>query len=305
MEMPRIRQEINTHPRKFEHGYPYAPTPRIYKLPERELQPYSVHPGTGAGGMATQDKLKEIGPETTFKAAETRAIELFSSETDLEYEKQLRRSFWKAGFSRELCNKVIEAHQDKEQKKRNLRKSGNAQPPILREEGQQAALQPQQTEAPPGEALSIHPKDVAIEGWNVNGREILEEAEYYNKRALERAHSGEAHLGVLKDWSLVDLPPGTRLVTMQGAGGAVQKISWQKYNGCRRMEFILPQTNSSRKVETGRSDRTTGQDGSDCGDDDNPVAAQTHSGPKQQDSGQAQNELGVPTAELKQGPKAK
>jgi hypothetical protein len=303
--MPRIRQEITTQPRKIEHGYPYAPVPRTYKLPVRELQPYPVHPSTGTGGMAAQDKLKEIGPETTFKAAETRAIELFNSETDLEYEKQLRRSFWKAGLSRELCNKVIEAHQDKEQKKRELRKSGNAQPPILREEGQQASLQPQQTEAPPDEALSIQPKDVAIEGWNDDGRDILEEAEYYNKRALERARSGEACLGVLNDWSLVDLPPGTRLVTMQGARGAVQKISWQKYNGCRKMEFILPQTNSSRKLETGRPDRTTGQDGSDCGDDDNPAAAQSVSGPKQQDSGQAQNELAIPTAEPRHGPKAK
>jgi hypothetical protein len=275
IEIPRIRQEITTHPRQIEHGYPYAPVPRTDKLPVRGLQP---HPGTGRGGMAAQDKLKEIGQETTFKAAETRAIELFNSETDFEYEKQLKRSFWKAGLSRELCNKVIEAHRDKEQKKRELRKSGNARPPILREEGQRAALQPQQTEATPVEALSIQPKDVAIERWDDNGREILEEAEYYNKRALERARPGEASLGVLKDWSLVDLPPGTRLVTMQGAGGAVQKISWQKYNGCRRMEFILPRTNSARKVETGRPDRMAGQDESDCGDDDNPATAQTHSG---------------------------
>ena len=104
---------------------------------------------------------------------------------------------------------------------------------------------PQQTEAPQGEGRWAQPKNVATEGWDDNDREILEEVEYYNKRVLERARPGEAYLGVLKDWSLIDLPPGTRLVTMQSAGGAAQKISWQKYDGCRRMEF-LPRTNSAR-----------------------------------------------------------
>lgn len=244
--------------------------PRTDKLSVRELQ---LHPGTGTGGMSAQDKLREISPETTIKAEMTSAIKLFCSNRDLEYEKHLRRLFWKTGLSRELCNKVVQAHRDKEQKKRDLRKSGNAQPPILREDGQQATIQPQQAETFQVEGRSSPLKKVATEGWDDDDREILEEAEYYNNRALKRSQPGEAYLGVLKNWSLVDLPPGTRLVTLQGAGGAVQKISWHKYNGCRSIKFIPPPTDPAGGLETGRPDRRIGQDQSELGDDGNPATA--------------------------------
>jgi hypothetical protein len=67
--------------------------------------------------------------------------------------------------------------------------------------------------------------------------DVAAEAEYYNRKALERAYPGEAYNGATKDWAIVDVPPGTERVEMKGAGGGVQEISWQRYNGVRRSKF--------------------------------------------------------------------
>ncbi|CAN9458782.1 unnamed protein product [Alternaria alternata] len=64
------------------------------------------------------------------------------------------------------------------------------------------------------------------------------EADFYNRKALERAYPGEAWNGVTKDWSIIDVPPGTSRVRMDGIGGAAQEITWQRYNGVRRSKFI-------------------------------------------------------------------
>jgi hypothetical protein len=37
---------------------------------------------------------------------------------------------------------------------------------------------------------------------------------------------------------LVDVPPGTSRVRMDGIGGGAQEVSWQRYNGARRSRFI-------------------------------------------------------------------
>lgn len=64
------------------------------------------------------------------------------------------------------------------------------------------------------------------------------EADYYNRKALERAYPGEAYNGATKDWTIVDVPPGTERVRMDGAGGGRQEISWQRHNGVRRSKFV-------------------------------------------------------------------
>lgn len=68
-------------------------------------------------------------------------------------------------------------------------------------------------------------------------RNVAEEAEYYNERALSRGYPGEAYRGATRDWGLVDVPPGTRRVRMDGAGGGQQEISWKRYDGDRRSKF--------------------------------------------------------------------
>ena len=73
------------------------------------------------------------------------------------------------------------------------------------------------------------------------------EAEYYNRKALERGYPGEGYNGATRDWALVDVPPGTERVRMDGAGGGAQEISWQRYNGERRSKFI----SGGREYDTG------------------------------------------------------
>ncbi|EXJ80517.1 hypothetical protein A1O1_08663 [Capronia coronata CBS 617.96] len=69
-------------------------------------------------------------------------------------------------------------------------------------------------------------------------RDVQKEAEYYNSRALERSYVGEGYHGATRDWEIVDVPPGTHRVRMDGAGGGSQEITWQRYNGVRRSKFV-------------------------------------------------------------------
>jgi hypothetical protein len=64
------------------------------------------------------------------------------------------------------------------------------------------------------------------------------EAEYYARKTDERAYIGEAYNGATKKWSIIDVPPGTERVRMDGVGGGSQEVTWQKYNGVRRSKFI-------------------------------------------------------------------
>ena len=84
---------------------------------------------------------------------------------------------------------------------------------------------------------------------------VQEEADYYALRNAERSHLGEAHHGHTRDWEIVDVPPGTERVLMNGIGGAVEEVTWQRYNGVRRSEFI---PNASKELETYEDDRTGG-----------------------------------------------
>ncbi len=78
-----------------------------------------------------------------------------------------------------------------------------------------------------------------------------EEADFYERKTAERARIGEAYNGATKDWSIVDVPPGTERVRMDGVGGGSQEISWQKYNGVRRSKFI-PERAPERVAERER-----------------------------------------------------
>ncbi|KAF2104173.1 hypothetical protein NA57DRAFT_70389 [Rhizodiscina lignyota] len=68
--------------------------------------------------------------------------------------------------------------------------------------------------------------------------DLAGEAEFYNRKALDRAAIGEAYNGATRDWGLVDIPPGTSKVRMDGIGGGAQEVTWQRYNGARRSRFI-------------------------------------------------------------------
>ncbi|EAS31233.3 uncharacterized protein CIMG_06712 [Coccidioides immitis RS] len=67
--------------------------------------------------------------------------------------------------------------------------------------------------------------------------DIMTEADYYYRHHTAGATIGEAYNGATKDWSMIDVPPGTKRVTLDGVGGASQEIIWQRYNGARRSKF--------------------------------------------------------------------
>ncbi|KAI7570003.1 hypothetical protein KC317_g2844, partial [Hortaea werneckii] len=67
--------------------------------------------------------------------------------------------------------------------------------------------------------------------------EVAAEAGYYNRKVRERAYPGEAWDGATRDWGLVDVPPGTERVRMDGKGGGRQDIYWERYNGERKGKF--------------------------------------------------------------------
>lgn len=85
-----------------------------------------------------------------------------------------------------------------------------------------------------------------------DSRDIQEEADYYNQRALERSYPGEGYHGSTRDWAIVDVPPGTRRVRMDGAGGGAQEITWQRYNGVRRSKFWPDGSDEGYGSEVGR-----------------------------------------------------
>lgn len=83
-------------------------------------------------------------------------------------------------------------------------------------------------------------------------RNVQEEAEYYNARALDRAYIGEGYHGATRDWAIVDVPPGTNRVRMDGVGGASQEITWQRYNGVRRSKFMPEGSDEGYGSDVGR-----------------------------------------------------
>ena len=65
-----------------------------------------------------------------------------------------------------------------------------------------------------------------------------DEADYLRSRVEGRGRPGETWGGATKDWTIVDVPPGTERVRMDGAGGASIETNWTQYSGVRRTQFI-------------------------------------------------------------------
>ncbi|KAI0967858.1 hypothetical protein F4678DRAFT_236165 [Xylaria arbuscula] len=64
-----------------------------------------------------------------------------------------------------------------------------------------------------------------------------DEADFITNKIDARGRMGEAWNGATKDWTIVDVPPGTERVEMQGVGGGSAEVTWQRYNGVRRSKF--------------------------------------------------------------------
>lgn len=69
------------------------------------------------------------------------------------------------------------------------------------------------------------------------GSPVDEEADYIASRVDSRGRMGEAWGGATRDWTIVDVPPGTERVLMDGVGGASIDTTWTRYSGVRT-QFI-------------------------------------------------------------------
>ena len=91
---------------------------------------------------------------------------------------------------------------------------------------------------------------------------INDEEDYYARKNSERAYIGEGYKGATRDWAIVDVPPGTERVRMDGVGGASEEITWQRYNGVRRSRFIpdsdrdRPESEPERRKFVGKRPKT-------------------------------------------------
>lgn len=65
-----------------------------------------------------------------------------------------------------------------------------------------------------------------------------EEGEYITRKIDSRGYPGEAWHGATRNWGIIDVPPGTERVRMDGAGGGATDTQWTKYSGVRRTQFI-------------------------------------------------------------------
>lgn len=63
------------------------------------------------------------------------------------------------------------------------------------------------------------------------------EADYYNRRVGSRGYNGEAYNGATRNWGLMDVPPGTERIRMDGAGGGREEVTWNRYDGNRHERF--------------------------------------------------------------------
>ena len=115
---------------------------------------------------------------------------------------------------------------------------------IDRNQGARGGRRAPEPELPPARVPYREREEIDIReergprGYRREEIDIQEEADYYNQRAVDKSYIGEGFHGSTRDWEIVDVPPGTRRVKMDGAAGGSQEITWQRYNGVRRSKFM-------------------------------------------------------------------
>ncbi|KAE8443175.1 hypothetical protein EG329_002273 [Mollisiaceae sp. DMI_Dod_QoI] len=197
---PPIHQEIITHHRHIDHGFERArvPTP---PPPPRRSEPRTKETDidiyTSRNNTEVDITRKESRSRTPQPMALTRRDTFYDDSVIYEQERDKLR--------------VRDTRLDI-----NRRRSMSARP-----------------ERREKERLSVDIRESSSRGL---GRDE-EEAAFYERKVNERAVIGEAYNGATKDWAIVDVPPGTERVQLDGVGGASQEITWQKYNGVRRSKF--------------------------------------------------------------------
>lgn len=96
-----------------------------------------------------------------------------------------------------------------------------------------------------------------------------DEGRAITRKIDSRGRMGEAWGGITKDWTIIDVPPGTERVRMDGAGGGQAEVTWSKYSGVRRSKFIPER-------EDRRDDRREESRGRSHGERDSRLSVQIY-----------------------------
>ncbi|KAF2759056.1 hypothetical protein EJ05DRAFT_485134 [Pseudovirgaria hyperparasitica] len=208
---PPIIQEIITHHRHIDHGVerarPLTPPPPPPEPPKDDDFELSIHRRHTSGGKSYDEDIT------------------FESSREKEPERSKKKDRKRARSVREDRSE-IEKIEIKDNKDDSSGDEKGFELSITRHRSQSAAPRERDREVAHRRPQPHYEDDIQAE------------ADYYNRKALDRGYPGEAYNGATKDWGLVDVPPGTRRVRLDGQGGAGQEISWERYSGNRRSKFI-------------------------------------------------------------------
>jgi hypothetical protein len=216
---PPIHQEIITHHRHIDHGM-YASQPRHTSAKPRQGYEHAPAPSPPPPPRASRTKETDIDIYTSRNNTEVDIHTTSRARTPQPPAAPARRdNFYDDSF-------IYEQERDK-----------------LRVQDTRLTVDRRRS-------VSARPEIREKERVRIDVRDDDDERDYYAKKVEERAYIGEAYNGATKDWNIVDVPPGTERVRMDGVGGASQEITWQRYNGVRRSKFIAER----ERAESAHSD---------------------------------------------------
>ncbi len=211
---PPIHQEIITHHRHIDHGFEYRPV----------MVPVPVPRAPSPAPLPRQRSPSRVRQEIRETDIDVRTGPGRDAEVDI-YQRDTRREEVRCSPSPIRERRRPEFYDDDVVYERD-RERPRAR--IGGDNRENTSLSVQSREMRHSHSTSDLPRL----------RNDEQEAEYYNRKAEERGRVGEAYNGATKGWEIIDVPPGTERVRLDGVGGASQEITWQKYNGVRRSQFI-------------------------------------------------------------------
>jgi hypothetical protein len=218
---PPIHQEIITHHRHIDHGM-YASQPRHISAKSRQGFERAPAPSPPPPPRASRTKETDIDIYTSRN----------NTEVDIHTSSRARTP-------------QPERQQERQQERAPARRDNYYDDSfVFEQERDKLRVRDTRLTVDRRRSVSARPEVREKEKVRIDIREDDDESDYYAKKVEERAYIGEAYNGATKDWAIVDVPPGTERVRMDGVGGASQEITWQRYNGVRRSKFIAERDRS-------------------------------------------------------------
>lgn len=223
---PPIHQEIITHHRHIDHGFEYQPVlvPAPITPPPPRIRSPSPPP-------RVRQEIRETDIDIRTGPGREAEVDIYQSRREVgPPDGGRRRSPSRERRRPEFYDDDVLFERDRERERLAVRTSNRRSVSVNRNEAH----------------ASFSHSTSDLPRFRGNQRE----EDYYAEKVEARARVGEAYNGATRGWEIVDVPPGTERVVMEGAGGGANEITWQKYNGVRRSKFI-PEMGGGRERERG------------------------------------------------------